>query len=37
MHTHPSTLLQEQGLFVDLIRLAPLEVSSINKPSFMGW
>lgn len=34
-HTH--TPLQEQGLFVGLIHPAPLEVSSINKPSFMGW
>lgn len=28
---------QEQGLFVGLICPAPLEGSSINKPSFMGW
>lgn len=28
---------QEQGLFVGLRCPAPLEGSSINKPSFMGW
>lgn len=34
---HMDTPHQEQGLFVGLIRPAPLESFSINKPSFMGW
>lgn len=34
---HMHAPLQEQGLFVGLIHPAPLERSSINKPSFMGW